>query len=478
MRNKILGSIAALATGAVSALAQGPIPAPVAIGPAGGSPAMAPVVPMQATVPAMTGPGPMVDPNAVFPGGPGPMGPMGPGGGMPGYPPGMHGQQAWEQPFNGADPAGVNGRLAPRVWLTTDYLLGFAKAQKTPYPFVTTSAPAAGGVLGNTSTLVLHSQSDLGYNLFNGVRFDGGIWRDDARRYGYYLGGFFTEEKSNVYNVNSDRTGQPLIARPYINATSGNSEVLLTSFPTYLAGGITVSSSAQLWGAEGGPIVNLYRSCPDELCLWNVNMMTGFRFLQVSEQLYVVQNSTLLGTGAFDGKLYGSGSQISVSDNFETYNRFYGGQIGLNTEMRLNNWFFSATGKIALGVMNERIDVNGTSTLAGPGLTDVSVIRGGLFANSSNSGRFNEDRFAVIPEVNVNLGYTWRSWLTTSVGYNFLYVSRVARPTDQYSPIVNPGVIPTSPAYGLGSNVQTPNLVGTQDSFWFQGVNFSLTIRY
>jgi hypothetical protein len=472
MRKKILGSIAAFAAVSAAALAQGPaIPAPVAIGSVGGN--YAPVEAIQAAPPGpamgMGGPagGGYTDPSAVFP-----------GGGMPGYPAGPHGQQAWEQPFNGAEPQGVNGRLAPKAWVTFDYLLGFAKSQTQPYPMITTSGPAAGGVLGNTSTLVLHSQSDLGYNLFNGARIEAGFWQDDARRYGYYMSGFFTEQKSNIFNGNSDPSGQPLIARPYINATNGASEVVLTSFPTYLSGGITARSSGQLWGAEGGPIVNLFRSCPDELVLWNINLLTGFRYLQVSESLNIEQNSTLLSTAAFDGKLYGAGSAISIMDDFQTTNRFYGGQLGLSTEMRMNRWYLQATGKVALGVMNERIDINGTSTLSGPGSTNVSVIRAGMFANANNSGRFNEDRFAVIPEVGVNLGYTWRSWLTTSVGYNFLYVSRVARPTDQYSAIVNPALIPVSPSYGINSTVQTPNLVGSQDSFWFQGVNFTITMRY
>ena len=36
----------------------------------------------------------------------------------------------------------------------------------------------------------------------------------NGRRYGYYLSGFFTEYKSNVFETASDSTGQPLtIAR-------------------------------------------------------------------------------------------------------------------------------------------------------------------------------------------------------------------------------------------------------------------------
>jgi len=84
----------------------------------------------------------------------------------------------------------------------------------------------------------------------------------------------------------------------------------------------------------------------------------------------------------------------------------------------------------------------------------------------------------VVPEVHVNLGYTWRSWLTTSIGYNFLYLSRAARPGDQFSEIVNPANVPTSPNFGIGAGIATPNPLGTQSSYWLQGVNFAITMRY
>ena len=88
-----------------------------------------------------------------------------------------------------------------------------------------------------------------------------------------------------------------------MNAATGLPDVLLVSFPTYLAGRVSVENSTQVWGAEGGPMVNLFRSCPDELSLWNVNLISGFRYLDVHEQLRIDQSSTLVGnsTAAFDG---------------------------------------------------------------------------------------------------------------------------------------------------------------------------------
>ncbi len=489
MRKKILGSIAAFAAGAASALGQGPgLPPPMPIGPGGsaGMPSAMEAMPNGPGMPAqgmgMGGPGMGMGMGMGGPGGGygDPSGGMGgpPGGGMPGYPAGTHGQQSWTPPFT--DPQGINSRLAPRAWVTFDYLLGFVKSQNAAFPFVTTSAPLAGGVLGNTSTYVLYAQGDLGLSSLNGARISGGFWTDEARRYGYYMSGFFTEFKSRTFETSSDASGQPLLARPFVNAATGNPDVLLVSFPTYLSGNVRVSNGTQVYGIEGGPMVNLYRSCPEDMCLWNLNLVTGFRYLDIREELHIDQSSTLVGnsTAAFDGKLYGAGAVIGLSDRFDTYNRFYGGQLGLNTEVRLNNWFLNATGKVAIGVVNQRMDISGTSTLQSPGSPNFSVIQAGLYANSTNNGRYSQDKFGVVPEVGVNLGYSFRSWLTASVGYNFLYLNSVVRPSEQYSTTINPSVVPLSAGYGANNGVVTPNPAGNTTDFFFQSINFTIAVRY
>ena len=478
MRRKLLGTIAAVAAGAGAAWGQSP-PPPVPVGPAG---------PMVAEVaPGAMPPGP-VDPGAVFPGGPMPgMGPMigGPGG----Y--GLHGQPTWQPPFTKkGDVTNYSSRIAPLWWVDADYLLWFSSAQPANFPFVTTSAPAAGGQLGATSTVVLHSTTDLGYNVYSGFRITAGCFKDDERRFGWYASGFMTEEKANDYLAASDATGQPLLARPFINAATGRPDVLLVSFPTFAAGSINVRATNQTWGAEAGPIINLYRDCPDDCgataCLWNINLLTGFRFLQIHERLVMQQFSRTVGNSTliFDGKIYGAPAQVEVYDEFDAQNQFYGGNIGLSNEVRSGRWAFNMTGKVALGVMHQRVDVNGFSILttavnpAVPGSGTVSVARAGLFANASNIGRYKNDEFCVVPEVTANLSYAWCSWLSTSVGYTFLYANRVARPSEQYTTSVNPATIPTSPSYGLGAPIATPSPLISQSDFWLQGVNFSFNIRY
>src|SRR5262249_23878654 len=160
--------------------------------------------------------------------------------------------------------------------------------------------------------------TDLGYNVLSGFRISAGCFRDDERRLGWYASGFMTEEKSNNYLATSDATGQPLLARPFINAATGVPDVLLVSFPTFAAGRVEINATNQTWGAEGGVICNLFRSCPDDCsgneCLWNINMLTGFRFLQMHEKLDLQQFTSTVGTSTliFDGKIYGAPASVEV----------------------------------------------------------------------------------------------------------------------------------------------------------------------
>jgi len=470
MRKRLLGTIAAVAAGAGAAWGQSPVPPPVPIGPAGGYPGG--VMTAQgygepAPPPLAMGAGPMGDPG------------MFPGGEMPGYPPpGMYGQQNWEAPFKGQS---VNSRLAPKMWLTGEYLLWFAEAQPTTFPLVTTSAPGGGGVLGSPSTIIRHSNTDLGFDLFSGFRVTGGIFCDDCRRYGFYMSGFLTEQKSNIFNAQSDSRGTPLLARPFIDASTGNQSALLVSFPSFTSGRVTVIARNRTYGAEGGPIINLFRSNPEDSGpLMELNATAAFRFLQLRETLRMEQETVLLpgATAPFNGTIVGAPSRIGVSDEFDTQNRFYGGQVGLQGTVYNDRWSLGLSGKVAIGVMNQTLDVNGFSTLTSSAPATSSATVGGLFANATNIGRYRRDEFAVIPEFGANLGYQWLSWLSTGIGYNFLYASRVIRPGDQFSTTVNPGIVPTSPSFGVGGAIPVASPLLTQSEFWLQGISFSMAIKY
>ena len=489
MRTRLLGTIAAVAAGAGGVVAQTP-PPPMPIGVAGG-PGMGlmpaggngePIPPQMGGPPGMMGGDPM---GGM--GGPGMGGPMYP-------PPGPYGAPPPQD--NGA---GVHGRIGARFWTDADFLLSFVPRQTVMGPLLTSGPPASRGILGAVGTTVQAGQQNLGYGVFTGFNIHTGWFYDDARRHGIELGGFLTETRKNDTLVSSDAGGQPLYARPFVNATTGLTDALLVTFPTYASGYARVLSTSMSYGAEGSFVTNLFRSCPDGCGdggrLWDVNLLAGFRYLSLEEELRIDSGSNILGnrldangtvvnqaqTAPFDGKSYTGPVTIEVSDRFRTSNRFYGGNVALKSALYLNRWVIQSRLSAAFGLMHEEVTVDGHSSLYGVDATGTafkSVVPGGLYANSTNIGKYTNDEFGFIPQVDLSLGYQWSSWFSTHVGYNFLYINRVARPGDQYTNVVNPATVPSSFSYGLGNAINVPSPVVSQSDFYLQGVTLGFTVRY
>lgn len=469
MRKGLLGAVAAMAFGAGTAWSQGrPAmqPQPMMPGGAYGGPVMpAQFAPGPEAMPGPAG-GPMMD--APMPGGP-MFDPFGGMGGMPTYPP--------QGGFEG-DCFGGGSGFVPHWWVNAEYLLWFTRSQPVRQPYVTTSAPGDFGVLGQPTTQILSSPSDQSYGLFSGFRIMGGWYKDADRRCGYELGGFLSEDKTNIFTATSDPNGIPVLARTF-NLAGGGNGVFIVSNLGQAAGGVSVSTNSRFWGAEGSIVSNLYRSCPDAKCFWNTDLLFGFRFFQLQEDLNFASNSQIIGGGAtFVGQPVAAGGRIVVVDTFDSSNDFYGGQVGIRSNINYGRCNIALTGKIAFGLMHEVMDVRGTTSLVDAALGINATANGGIFATSQNIGKYKNDEFAVIPEVGMNLGYQWCSWLSSYVGYNFMYVSRVARPGDALPIGTNPALMPSSNNFGIGAVTAVPNTTISQSDFWIQGVTFGFNVRY
>ena len=134
--------------------------------------------------------------------------------------------------------------------------------------------------------------------------------------------------------------------------------------------------------------------------------------------------------------------------------------------------------KVALGDMHEQVSINGATSItsATPGVAP-RTFNSGLLALSSNSGTFTRDRFAVVPEVGLRVGYQVTNNLRVFVAYNFLYISEVVRPGDQIDRILNTNLIPPfSPAAPAGP--VHPVVPFKSTDLWVQGVSFGLEWRY
>jgi hypothetical protein len=174
----------------------------------------------------------------------------------------------------------------------------------------------------------------------------------------------------------------------------------------------------------------------------------------------------------------GAPATVSITDRFYVSNRFNGGFIGLRNEMRYGMWSLNTTAKVGIGHMHQVLQIQGNTSFANPQTLLAGTSFGGLYANATNIGKFDNDEFAVIPELSVNVGLNLTRQLSMYVGYTMLYVNRVARPGDQLNPVIDPTVVPFSQFYGQGGSVQGTSVLFNQNEFWLHGVNFGLAFKY
>ena len=77
-----------------------------------------------------------------------------------------------------------------------------------------------------------------------------------------------------------------------------------------------------------------------------------------------------------------------------------------------------------------------------------------------------------------NVGVNLTKSITFFAGYNFMWISQVARPANQINPVVDSSTVPFSPNFGALGGVRGTRNLFVQDEFWLQGVNFGLSIQY
>src|SRR4029079_4993268 len=114
---------------------------------------------------------------------------------------------------------------------------------------------------------------------------------------------------------------------------------------------------------------------------------------------------------------------------------FYGGQLGAKGGVRLGRFTADAVMKVALGTVHESLNIAGVKSVAAGGLLIQAPV--GIFTQPTNIGRYTQNAFAVVPEVQFFLGVDATSWLNLFVGYDFLYLSNALRPGQQIDRSIN-----------------------------------------
>ena len=387
--------------------------------------------------------------------------------------------------------AGVDSSTpGPHLWMTADYLLWFVKNGPMPTPLVVTGSETDDfpGALDQLNTTVLYGGKDINFNLFSGARLSVGLWGGPDHRYGFEMSAFILEQKAAKYTASGGASGNPYLARPFINAQSGAENVYFISQnfsdPTrsaFMTGNIDISNSSRLWSWETNALWNVWRG-PSA----TANLIGGFRSVGLRERFNVLESLSNLqdGGGAFfGGSSIAPGTSVATYDKFDAENTFYGGQIGARMLLQQGRFSLNVTAKAAVGVMQQLMKVDGgtvwrsgTPGSDGRGLV-LGAASGGVLAQTTNMGRHFQNKFAVVPEGALDFCWDVTDRLVVKLGYTFVYVSSVARPGEQVDRTINPGYVPTDFDYGTGG-VARPSFKFTNSSVWTQGANLGLEFRY
>jgi hypothetical protein len=365
-----------------------------------------------------------------------------------------------------------------RAWFQAEYLLWFINDGEPP--MVVGTAPvdevvATGGAdIQNITPLYGAGVRSLSYDGLNGVRLTGGFYLDEEECFGVE-GSWFQLEDGDDSNQFSS-SGNPIIGPTFFDPIEGRNVIVLASLPFIPAGdlapglraaAIDVSGSNSLWGFE----VNGKTRLGALLFADRLEFIAGYRHLEYEENLSISTFSAPLpgNPGAFT---------VGVFDSFSTRNQYHGGQIGLSSRTYVcPRVTLDLTAKIGLGNMHQNVGINGATLLAAPGLP-TTLTPGGILAQPTNMRGFTRDNIAMVNELTASAGFHLARGVRLALGYNFLYVGRVQRATDQIDNVdsravqalasFDPTVVTTRPSV----------LRDNSSRLWVHGINAMIEFAY
>lgn len=361
-----------------------------------------------------------------------------------------------------------------RSWVGFEYLLWWTKDDSVPMPLITGGNPADArpGALGIPGTSILFGELD--YRNQSGGRLSLGRWLDAEQSIGFESIGFVLETHTIHGEANAGDSGAPLIARPFFNVMTGKLDAQVITAPGAALGGIDVFADSRLWGGEGNFIGNLARSSA-----WSADLLGGFRYLGLKDELRFSQSSTLLAPGfmGFNGAPALPPDIISIRDLFQLHNQFYGGQLGLRGGWTRGRWSLDSAVKAGLGTTRQELRITG-HTLDTNSAGETRLALGGLFSQPSNISFATRNEFTFISEIDVGVGCRLTRRLSAHLGYTFLYWGDVARPGQQLNIFIDPRQVPSNLAFGTSAMPAQPVRLFESTDYWAQGLSAGLLLKF
>lgn len=315
----------------------------------------------------------------------------------------------------------------PRLWwYRNEGLLFWGKGRSLPSLVTTSSTPVP-----PPGTTVLYGGQTETSNARIGARIDFGTWLSCDECVG--IGGRFwgLANDDSTFSLSSTNLPGQTIERPFVQSPdTANSLVVADPF-TGFDGSINITTRSEVFGADAYARIRCYQSCTSR-----TDFVTGYQFARINESMQIhseTQNQSLI-----------------VNDNYNTYNEFHGGILGVLHDYNYGCVNLTLLGRVSLGNIHQTAIARG----------DTNNQQGGLYVESNTT--VVRDKFCSVPELGATLGYQFSPCMQIRAGYSILYWSNVARPEALIDQV-------------RGNNT---SIVFRDSSFWLQGVSAGLTITF
>ncbi len=348
----------------------------------------------------------------------------------------------------------------PLFWVEAEAMVLMSSSVYVPALVTTgpnTQTQAQAGVLGQSGTSILFGNDDTGDGVRVGGRIHFGIWRDECSVRAFAGNFMYITQKSESFSAASDVGGNPILARPFINANTGLQASQLVAYPGIVSGSVTASVTTDVIGGEFYSRQLIWEGFGNRL-----HMVGGYQFSRIEDGL-TVQNSLVSLDAGFLG---GIGVTLDAFDTFAVDNEFHGGTLGLLLDIDDGPFSWRFLGKVAFGNMRQAVHIRGQTTVVDVG-GGTTITPGGLLAQPSNIGSFDQNEFAVIPEATFTFGCHLTDQIDLRFGYTFIYWSRVMRAADLVDTTV-----------GLPQPAARPAVQFRSSDYWVQGLNASVEWRF
>ena len=344
-----------------------------------------------------------------------------------------------------------------------ELMLMFRRGDSFP-ALVTTGSdadPDTAGEIGQAGTSIIAGNEAYFKDLTAGGRLTLGTWLDRYKDRSVVGRAWFAGEDTFGFSGNQDSF--PVLTRPFFNVTDGETpeqDTQIIAFPDRAIGSLQLQSDSNVFGGD----ISIRQ-------LWakhygaTIDLLYGYQYMGLHESLSISSTST-----SINDDFAPVGSVISISDAFDIENDFHGGQIGIATNYREGCWSFASLVKVGFGSIQRSAELSGrtTTSIDGNNASEAN----GLLVRSTNSGKFDDDTFGWVPELDFTFGWHRYPAFDVTIGYHLVVMTDALRVSGAIDPSLAVNLADT-PTGSLNPSFQVRD-----DTFYLQGIHLGLSYIY